>query len=96
MPDLHDEPDLAGNGSMLDHRDSIGADDSSPPAHHGKASDSDPPKKKRKVNHGLLAAYSSLELVLTDCHSMCLLSSLGKFAALLDAGAHPHRAIHLS
>jgi hypothetical protein len=57
MPDLHDEPDLAGNGStaVSDHHDSMG-DDTSPTSVHraSKTSEGDPPKKKRKVNHGTL------------------------------------------
>lgn len=80
MPDPHDEPDLAGNGSGLDHKGSLGSEDTSPsPAHYSKTSESDPPKKKRKVNHGAPRAYNSSETSLTHCHSMCLLSSLSKF-----------------
>ena len=58
MPDPHEEPDPAGNGTgnsqVSEQRGSHSNDDgSSSPAHRGsKASDTDPPKKKRKVNHG--------------------------------------------
>ena len=86
MPDLHDEPDPAGNGSMLDHKGSLESEDmSSNEAHYSKTSESDPPKKKRKVNHGAQRAYSLFETSLTHCHSMCLLSSLGKFSRAVKA-----------
>jgi hypothetical protein len=85
MPDLHDEPDLAGNGSMLDQKSSMGPEDTPPSsAHYSKTSESDPPKKKRKVNHGAPCAFSSLESSLTICHSMRLLSSLGMSNEALD------------
>jgi hypothetical protein len=60
MPDHHDEPELAGNGTSMvsEPRRSYTGDATSPSsAHRGsKASDSDPPKKKRKVNHGKKSA----------------------------------------